>query len=169
MTKHATCSANAHSTDSEKQSAGSEARLRDAEARQTDEFTRLLIEFYERFSSWEQDVVRGSGITLQQMHTLEILGSCGEMRMKELAEKMSVTTGSLTVLVDRLVRAELVERKANPQDRRSIQVGLTPAGERLFEEHHKLHGQLSQDMAGALSPEELALFMDMLRRVVRRF
>lgn len=176
MTKHATCPANAHSTDSEthaagseKQATGSEARLRDAEARQTDEFTRLLIEFYERFSSWEQDVVRGSGITLQQMHTLEILGSCGEMRMKELAEKMSVTTGSLTVLVDRLVRAELVERKANPQDRRSIQVGLTPAGERLFEEHHKLHGQLSQDMAGALSPEELALFMDMLRRVVRRF
>lgn len=140
-----------------------------AEARQTDEFTRLLIEFYERFSSWEQDVVRGTGITLQQMHTLEVLGACGEMRMKELAEKMSVTTGSLTVLVDRLVRAELVERKANPQDRRSIQVGLTPAGARLFEEHHKLHGQLSQDMAGALSPQELEAFMDMLRRVVKHF
>lgn len=155
MTKHAACSAEAHP--------------HDAEARQTDEFTRLLIEFYERFSSWEQDVVRGTGITLQQMHTLEILGSCGEMRMKELAEKMSVTTGSLTVLVDRLVRAELVERKANPHDRRSIQVGLTPAGESLFKEHHKLHGQLSQDMAGALSPDELVQFMDMLRRLVRRF
>ena len=41
---------------------------------QTEEFTRLLIEFYERFSSWEQAVVRETGITLQQMHTLEILG-----------------------------------------------------------------------------------------------
>lgn len=141
----------------------------EAEHRQNEEFTRLLIEFYERFSSWEQAVVRETGITLQQMHTLEIIGSCGELRMKELAEKMSVTTGSLTVLVDRLVRAELVERKPNALDRRSIQVGLTPAGMRLFEEHHKLHGQLSQDMAGALSPEELDSFLGMLRRLIPHF
>jgi len=141
----------------------------EAEHKQTEEFTRLLIEFYERFSSWEQAVVRETGITLQQMHTLEILGSCGHLRMKELAEKMGVTTGSLTVLVDRLERAELVERKPNAEDRRSIRVGLTPAGARLFEEHHKLHGQLSQDMAGALSPEELDRLLDMLRRLVQHF
>jgi DNA-binding MarR family transcriptional regulator len=141
----------------------------EAEHKQTEEFTRLLIEFYERFSSWEQAVVRETGITLQQMHTLEILGSCGNLRMKELAEKMGVTTGSLTVLVDRLERAELVERKPNAEDRRSIRVGLTPAGAKLFEEHHKLHGQLSQDMAGALSPEELDRLLDMLRRLVQHF
>jgi len=136
---------------------------------QSEEFTRLLIEFYERFSSWEQAVVRGTGITLQQMHTLEILGSCGELRMKELAEKMGVTTGSLTVLVDRLVNAGLVERRPNAADRRSIQVGLTPEGVRLFAEHHKLHGQLSQDLSGALSSEELEGFLAALRRLIPRF
>lgn len=136
---------------------------------ETEEFTRLLIEFYERFSSWEQGVVRETGITLQQMHTLEILGSSGDLRMKELAEKMGVTTGSLTVLADRLERAGLVERKPNATDRRSIQVGLTPEGRRLFEEHHKLHGQLSQDMAGALEQGELPHFVDMLRRLIRHF
>jgi len=140
-----------------------------AEHAQTEEFTRLLIEFYERFSSWEQAVVRETGITLQQMHTLEILGSDGEMRMKELAGKMGVTTGSLTVLVDRLERGGLVERRPNAQDRRSIQVALTPGGEALFAEHHKLHGQLSQDMAGALDPEELPRLLDMLRRLIVRF
>lgn len=143
--------------------------LHEAEHGQTEEFTRLLIEFYERFSSWEQAVVRETGITLQQMHTLEILGSCGHLRMKELAEKMGVTTGSLTVLVDRLERAELVERKPNAEDRRSIRVGLTPAGTKLFEEHHALHGRLSQDMAGALSPGELDSLLDMLKRLVQRF
>jgi DNA-binding MarR family transcriptional regulator len=135
---------------------------------QQEEFTRLLIEFYERFSSWEQAVVRETGVTLQQMHTLEILGSCGELRMKELAEKMGVTTGSLTVLVDRLERAELVERRPNANDRRSIQVGLTPAGGKLYAEHHKLHGQLSQDLAGALSCEELDRFLEALRRLIPR-
>lgn len=140
-----------------------------ADHAQAEEFTRLLIEFYERFSSWEQAVVRGTGITLQQMHTLEILGSCGELRMKELAEKMGVTTGSLTVLVDRLERARLVERRPNASDRRSIQVGLTPAGGRLFAEHHKLHARLSQELAGALAPEELEGFLEALRRLIPRF
>lgn len=136
------------------------------ENRRTEEFTRLLIEFFERFSSWEQSVVRGSGITLQQMHTLETLGACGDLRMKELAEKMGITTGSLTVLVDRLVRAGLVERKPNDHDRRSIRVGLTPEGAALFEEHHSLHAQLSLDMAGALEPEELDHLLGMLRRLI---
>jgi DNA-binding MarR family transcriptional regulator len=135
---------------------------------QMEELTQLLIEFYERFSSWEHGVVKETGVTLPQMHTLEILGACGEMRMKELAEKMGVTTGSLTVLVDRLVRANLVERKPNEQDRRSIQVGLTPEGARHFHEHHQLHAQLTQDIAGALSPEETLQFTDMLRRVIGR-
>lgn len=60
---------------------------------QTEELTSLLVEFYERFSSWEQGVVRESGITLPQMHTLEVLGVAGDLRMKELAEKLGVTTG----------------------------------------------------------------------------
>lgn len=136
---------------------------------QIDELTRLLIEFYERFSSWEQGVVKGTGITLPQMHTLEILGSSGNLRMKELAEKMGVTTGSLTVLVDRLVRAQLVERRPNELDRRSIQVGLTAEGKKHFVEHHNLHAQLSQDIAGALAPDEAIHFLDMLRRIIAHF
>jgi DNA-binding MarR family transcriptional regulator len=136
---------------------------------QIEELTRLLIEFYERFSSWEQGVVKGAGITLPQMHTLEILGSSGNLRMKELAEKMGVTTGSLTVLVDRLVRARLVERKPNELDRRSIQVGLTPEGRKHFIDHHTLHAQLSGDIAGALAPEETIQFLDMLRRIITHF
>ncbi len=131
--------------------------------------TRLLIEFYERFSSWEQGVVRESGLTLPQMHTLEIIGAGGELRMKELAERMGVTTGSLTVLVDRLVRAGLVERRPDERDRRSIRVGLTSEGQKHFEEHHKLHLQLSQDIAGALSPEEAERFPEMLRKITDRF
>ncbi|NDY57913.1 MarR family transcriptional regulator [Desulfovibrio sulfodismutans] len=134
-----------------------------------EELTGLLIEFYERFSSWEQGVVRETGLTLPQMHTLEIIGATGNLRMKEVAEKMGVTTGSLTVLVDRLVRAGLVERKPDEKDRRSIRVGLTPEGRKHFEGHHLLHLQLSQDIAGALTPEEAERFPQMLTKIMAQF
>lgn len=131
--------------------------------------SQLLVEFYERFSSWEQGVVRETGLTLPQMHTLEILGSSGRLRMKELAGKMGVTTGALTVLVDRLVRAGLVVREPNEDDRRSIRVRLTAAGELHFQEHHRLHLQLTSEMASQLEPEELQTLLEFIARLNARF
>ncbi len=136
---------------------------------ENEQLTRLLIEFYEKFSSWEHGVVKESGLSLPQMHTLEILGADGDLRMTELAAKMGITTGSLTVLVDRLERGGFVARKPHETDRRSIRVGLTPEGGRLFAEHHKLHAQLTQEILCALSPEEAGLFAAMLARITACF
>lgn len=133
--------------------------------RKIEELTQLLVEFYERFSSWEQGVVKTTALTLPQMHTLEVLGSTGRLRMKELAEKMGVTTGSLTVLVDRLVKAELVVREPNEHDRRSIMVGLTAEGEALFQEHHDLHNQLTHELVNALEPEETESLLRILAKI----
>jgi DNA-binding MarR family transcriptional regulator len=132
---------------------------------ETETLTQLLIEFYEKFSSWEQGVVKESGLTLPQMHTLEILGAAGDLRMTELAAKMGITTGSLTVLVDRLERGGLVVRKPHEKDRRSIRVGLTEEGARLSTEHHQLHTLLTQEMAAGLSSEEMKNFLEILRRI----
>jgi len=136
---------------------------------QIERLAGLLVEFYERFSSWEQGVVKETGITLPQMHTLEILGAAGQLRMKELAEKMGITTGALTVMVDRLVRAGLVARQPNQEDRRSIRVALTPEGEKYFQEHHQLHHQLTHELAGALEPGELTALLAIISKLNASF
>lgn len=130
-----------------------------------EELTRRLVEFYERFSSWEQGVVKETGITLPQMHALEGIGSSGQLRMKELAEKMGTTTGSLTVLVDRLVRSGLVLREPDEHDRRSIKVRLTPEGEKYYVEHHNLHTHLSHELVSSLEPDEVKAFLDILAKI----
>ena len=136
---------------------------------ETEQLTRLLIEFYEKFSSWEHGVVKESGLSLSQMHTLEILGADGDLRMTELAAKMGITTGSLTMLVDRLERGGFVVRKPHETDRRSIRVSLTAEGRRLFAEHHKLHEQLTQKILCALAPEEAGQFAAMLHKITTCF
>lgn len=127
----------------------------------------LLIEFYEKLSSWEQAVVRDTPITLPQMHTLEILGQHSPLRMKELAAKMGVTTGTLTVNVDRLEKQGLVTRIPHETDRRSILVALTPAGEGLFREHHEHHLHLTRELQAALSPEETEQFASILAKLTQ--
>ncbi|GAB6111011.1 MarR family winged helix-turn-helix transcriptional regulator [Desulfomicrobium salsuginis] len=127
----------------------------------------LLIEFYEKLSSWEQAVVRDTSITLPQMHTLEVLGQQPPLRMKELAAKMGVTTGTLTVNVDRLEKQGLVARIPHETDRRSILVALTPSGEELFREHHDHHLHLTRELQAALSPEETAQFASILAKLTQ--
>ncbi|MGR5457310.1 MarR family winged helix-turn-helix transcriptional regulator, partial [Vibrio alfacsensis] len=78
-----------------------------------------------KMSSWEQSVVKETGYSLAQVHTIEVLGIHGAMRMKELADKLGITTGTLTVQVDKLVAANLMERLPHPNDRRAIVVALT--------------------------------------------
>ena len=127
----------------------------------------LIIEFYEKLSSWEQAVVRDSAITLPQMHTLEILGQQSPLRMKELAAKMGVTTGTLTVNVDRLEKLGLVARIPHETDRRSILVALTEAGQGLYQEHHAHHLHLTRELQAALTPEETGQLESILRKLAQ--
>ncbi|MBI5556331.1 MAG: MarR family transcriptional regulator [Deltaproteobacteria bacterium] len=114
----------------------------------------LIIEFFEKLSSWEHGIVRENELTLSQMHIIEILGWHKTLRMKELSEKMGVTTGSLTVVVDKLVKKELIERKQHESDRRSLVVELTPKGNTYFLEHNRLHSQLTEEIMLHLTEEE---------------
>jgi DNA-binding MarR family transcriptional regulator len=129
----------------------------------------LIIEFYEKLSSWEQAVVRDTPITLSQMHTLEILGQHPPLRMKELAARMGVTTGTLTVNIDRLEKQGLVTRHPHETDRRSILVGLTLRGEELYREHHDHHLHLTRELQAALAPlesEQLSAILAKLNQVL---
>lgn len=127
--------------------------------------THAIVEFYEKLSSWEHCVVRGKGLTLPQMHTIEILGAHGPMRMKELAEKMGVTTGTLTMQVDRLESRGLARRVPHERDRRSWLVELTEKGLKSFEEHDTLHMRLTEEITASLTPEERAQLIAALEKM----
>lgn len=130
---------------------------------------QLLTEFYDKMSSWEQSVVKETGYSLAQVHTVEVLGSHGAMRMKELAEKLAITTGTLTVQVDKLVTAELIERCPHPQDRRAIVVRLTDKGNFLHEQHNQLHLNLVHELTRDIDPAEGKVLIQCLEKMNREF
>jgi DNA-binding MarR family transcriptional regulator len=136
---------------------------------ETVKLSRQLVELYERLSSWEHDVVKASGLSPAQMHTIEIVGhgaQGGALRMKELAQKMGVTTGTLTVMIDRLEQQVLLKRIPHKTDRRSCLIELTEKGQGLFAEHHQYHLRLTEEITATLSPEEQVLFSVMLEKII---
>lgn len=134
-----------------------------------DELSHAIVEFYEKLSSWEHSVVRDQGMTLPQMHTLEILGVGEPLRMKELAQKMGVTTGTLTVQIDRLERNGMVRRRPHDEDRRSILVELTDAGREMFRVHHGMHQQLTRDITAGLSDDDRQRLLTLLSAMNQEF
>lgn len=135
---------------------------------ETAKLSHQLVELYERLSSWEQDVVKSSGLSTPQMHTIEIVGheDGSPLRMKELAKKMGVTTGTLTVMIDRLEQQGLLKRTPHETDRRSYLIALTEKGQTLFAEHHQYHLRLTEEITATLSAEEQALFSAVLEKII---
>ena len=133
---------------------------------ETEELAKTIVEFYEKISSWEHAVVKESGLSPAQMHTIEIVGHAKSIRMKDLAEKMGVTTGTLTVSVDKLDKLNLLERIRHQSDRRSYLIILTDQGTKLFKEHHKLHVQMTQELVNGLSTEEQDQFGVILTKAI---
>ena len=133
------------------------------------ELSQIFIELYEKISSWEHAVVRKSGLSPAKMHAVEIIGHHGSLRMKELAEKMGITTGTLTVMVDRLEKNDLVVRQPHPTDRRSYVIVLTDLGREYFAEHHQMHCLLTAEITATFNDDEMDNLKGYLERLVQQF
>lgn len=125
-----------------------------------------IVELFERLSSWELAVVAESGLSLPHMHAVELLGIYGTMKMRDLCARLGVTTGTLTVTVDKLEKAGLVERVANPEDRRSWTIELTEAGRQTQQQHSTFHKNLVAEATANFTEEEITQFASYIRRFV---
>ncbi|MBM3385953.1 MAG: MarR family transcriptional regulator, partial [Betaproteobacteria bacterium] len=68
-----------------------------------------------------------------------------------LSRLMMVTGGNITSIVDQLAGEGLVERLAEPADRRAYRIRLTRAGERAFAEMAREHEQWVVELFGGLT------------------
>lgn len=69
-----------------------------------------------------------------QIRCLRIVAEQEGQKLREVAEKMDLSLAGVSRLVDRLVRAGLVERRTDPQDRRAVQIGTTEKSRAILQE-----------------------------------
>ncbi|MGE5128059.1 MAG: MarR family winged helix-turn-helix transcriptional regulator [Sphingomonadaceae bacterium] len=87
------------------------------------------------------------------------------LKMNELSRRMMVTGGNVTGIVDQLAAEGLVERQADPDDRRAQRVRLTRAGERVFAEMARAHEEWIVATLSGLSRREHAELFRLLAKV----
>jgi DNA-binding MarR family transcriptional regulator len=88
------------------------------------------------------------------------------LRMTELADRVLLSRSGLTRLVDRLVKAGLVERKPCPDDARGTYSVLTAAGFARLRDAAPVHLRGEHEhMTSLIRPDELAVLGTVLRRI----
>jgi DNA-binding MarR family transcriptional regulator len=96
--------------------------------------------------------------------TLRRQGASYALSPGDLMASMMITSGTMTNRVDQLVKAGLVTRSANPNDRRSMIVSLTAKGLAVIDEAVSEHVQNQQRLVAPLSRQEQAQLNDLVTK-----
>jgi MarR family transcriptional regulator, organic hydroperoxide resistance regulator len=108
---------------------------------------RCLREFIAGSIIYNQQVADHVGLRLTDMQCINVLDLTGPSTPGELARSTGLTTGGVTVMLDRLEKAGYVKRVPNPRDRRSVLVRLNPT---KLKKMQAFYGEINQRMAALL-------------------
>lgn len=98
------------------------------------------------------------GITRREWRLIAVLASRGELGSSQLAEHAQLDRARTSKAVGSLVEKRLVSRTARAGDRRQVRLGLTAAGEALYDELFPLVTRINADLMGALDADDAARF-----------
>lgn len=105
----------------------------------------------------------GLGLTMTQVRVLFLLRAEGGLSAGALSDSLRVTPSTVTRIMDRLVRNELVRREVDDDDRRLVRHYLTPTGLRTVDEMERTGRARMNRVFGRLSHDRLERLVLALR------
>jgi DNA-binding MarR family transcriptional regulator len=105
------------------------------------------------------------GINVTDMKCLDIITLKSSATPSELAEHTGLSTGATTAMIDRLEKANLIERRPHPSDRRGTIVALTKQATRRLPEFFESLANAMQALVSGYSETELEILWDFFVKV----
>jgi len=121
-----------------------------------------LVQIFNEVLLIEENSLRQSefsDLTIKEMHTIEAIGLEGDLSSSQVAEKLSVTKGTLSVSIQNLVTKGYVERVRLEEDRRVVRLKLSKKGKLLFRLHRKFHLDMVRDTIVGLDKKEAEMLI----------
>ncbi len=105
------------------------------------------------------------GVTASQAMVLNFLGEEDRILSRVLRQKLQITSATMTGILDRLERLDLIERQPHPDDRRAILVCLTNQGLRYAKKINRLMIEANDVFLGKFRARDAQAFRNMLKKV----
>jgi DNA-binding MarR family transcriptional regulator len=101
--------------------------------------------------------------------TLARLEDEGGITQRQLMDALGLTSGTVSVRIDRLVAQALVERRPDPRSGRNVLIALTDRGREVFERVVPAHLANEARLLTALSDQDRRLLEGLLRKLLVEF
>jgi len=128
----------------------------------------ILVRLFAHVLDIEEKCIRKgefSDLSIKEMHIIDNIGIDREPSMSEVAKGLGITSGTLTIAIDNLIRKGYVERYRSKEDRRDVLIKLTDKGIRAYKAHEDFHRDLVSSALEALDLEEEKLLFKVLSNI----
>ena len=109
--------------------------------------------------------IRTHGLNPTEFAVLELLYHKGDQPIQRIGEKILLSSGSITYVVDKLEQKHYLERRRCPEDRRVIYASITEKGSELMDDIFPKHQKAVQGMFNVLDEEEKQTLITLLKKV----
>ena len=107
---------------------------------------------------------KANGASQSQMQFVTWIGSHPGCRLKQIASGLGLTAPTVSVGIQRLEKAGLLQRAADERDQRAINLELTPRGQQLYAQSTETHDNSMKLLLERLKPLEQRHLVELLER-----
>ena len=104
-----------------------------------------------------------TGLSFSQVNTLMRLHFAGQADISDISQQMGITNAAASQLVERMVRLGLLDRMADPIDRRIKRLALTPEGHALAEKLVVIRRKWMEQFTNSLTSRQRETISDALQ------
>lgn len=129
----------------------------------------LLLQLYQCVALLQrgklQEARQGGGVEHKQGRLLYLLNQMEGASQKDLADVLDSRPASVSELIDRLERLELVDRRRGGSDRRKVNLFLTKKGKDTVSEAAAARKDMVSELFADFTPEEMTLFRRLMAKM----
>ena len=136
--------------------------------KKTDLALTTWVKLARAFSSFNKrsiENIRKFGLTQPQFAVIEIIGHLGPLKVGEICNKMLVSGGNMTLVLDNIAKLGYIERVHSLEDRRAILIQLTQKGKDLFDNVFNSHAEHVTKLMSVLTIEEQKTLGELLKKL----
>ncbi|WP_243300389.1 MarR family winged helix-turn-helix transcriptional regulator [Bacillus litorisediminis] len=109
--------------------------------------------------------IKNYNLNLTEFAVLELLYHKGDQPIQKIGDKVLLASSSITYVVDKLEKKDLIERKPCATDRRITYAALTEKGKVFMDEIFPKHATSLQKIFAGLETEEKAAVINQLKKL----
>lgn len=138
-------------------------------SRQIDELKELAHVMLEKFNykDLEERYSRIQQLSTNEISIIRIISEKEEVIIKDILEEVQVPKSTLTSMIDRLEKRDLICRAISNKDRRSYKLLLTEEGKNTQEEHVKFEQEVYGKIIASLDNyEEREMLLNLIKKII---